>query len=93
MQTIETRLWYLQPIFFTQPLLLGLCSFAGIMPKGKFMRLITDLTFISLGLWWAVPVAAAVYPQYPAIDVSNLESDIQEKVGNKHKFLLYNKGI
>ena len=57
------------------------------------MRFVADLSFITLGLWVAVPIAAAVYPQYPTIEVSRLEKEIQDKVGSTHKVLLYNKGI
>jgi len=63
------------------------------MPKKGALKMLVDLSLISVGLWIAIPVCCSVYPQYSRIELSELENDIREKVDPKHSHLLYNKGL
>ena len=92
-QTIIGRVVYCVPIFFTKPVLEGIFSALKILPKNKVLRFFTDLSFITFGLWLAVPVNGCLYPQYSPIGVDKLEPEIKERCGTKFTHLVYNKGV
>lgn len=81
------------PCFFTSPVLEAIFKKVGVMPKAGAPKLIADLALITFGLWIAMPVCCAVYPQYSQIKLDQLEDDIRKQVSPKHQYLLYNKGI
>lgn len=92
-QTIMGRITYCIPIFFTQPILVAIFSALRIMPKSGPLAFMTNLAFISTGLWLALPVCGSLYPQYSPIAVDKLEPEIREQLGSKYKHLVYNKGV
>ena len=55
--------------------------------------MLVDLALISVGLYIAIPVCAAVYPQYSRIEVKDLDEDLRKTIDPKLDHLVYNKGL
>ena len=93
MQSIYSRFIYCVPIFFTQPILEGVFSAVGLMPKKGPLKSIMTLGFIGTGLWIAMPVCAGFYRSYERIARDDLEEEIRANMKEGQQFLLYNKGV
>lgn len=55
--------------------------------------MLVDLALISVGLYIAIPVCAAVYPQYSRIEIKDLDEDLRKTIDPKLDHLVYNKGL
>ena len=84
---------YCVPIFFAKPVLESIFRALRLYPNNKYLRLFTEISFITFGLWVAVPVNGCLYPQYSPISVDELEPEIRERIGSKYTHLVYNKGV
>jgi hypothetical protein len=64
------------------------------MPKGPgAFKMLVDLALISVGLYIAIPVCCAVYPQYSRIEIKDLDEDLRKTLDPKLDHLVYNKGL
>lgn len=55
--------------------------------------MLVDLALISVGLYIAIPVCCAVYPQYSRIEIKDLDEDLRKTIDPKLDHLVYNKGL
>ena len=47
-----------------------------MMPKGTLLGNVVEATGVALGLYIAIPLNCAIYPQFRNIEVSKLEPEI-----------------
>ena len=68
---------------------------AKLMPtKMGPTRVLLEAMGVALGLYIAMPVNCALFPQFSKIAVSQLEPEIQEKARARNlTHLIYNKGL
>ncbi|DBA04030.1 TPA: hypothetical protein N0F65_009377 [Lagenidium giganteum] len=95
-QVALTRVALPMPILLLPPYLLEGMNKARLMPKGKYPKLFTELTVVTLCLWGALPAAIALFPQNGTIEASQVEPKFQNLVdrhGNRIERFTYNKGI
>ena len=66
-----------------------------MMPKPATpLRVVAEFVGVFIGLWLAMPLNCAFYPQFRNIEVSKLEPEIQEAAKAKGILSLsYNKGL
>ena len=93
--TIWSRTAYLAVIFFTPALWNLSLKAMSVMPKPRTpLGNAVEVCGVALGLWIAMPLNCAFYPQFRDIDVSSLEPEIQEACKAKgFTTLQYNKGL
>ena len=89
------RSTYTIPIFFLPALWNLALSKAKLMPaRMGFTRVMLESLGVALGLYIAMPVNCALFPQFSKIAVNQLEPEIQEKArANNLTHLIYNKGL
>ena len=94
-KTMVCRSTYTIPIFFTPAVWNLALSKAKLMPaRMGFTRVMLESLGVALGLYIAMPVNCALFPQFSKIAVSQLEPEIQEKARAKNlTHLIYNKGL
>ena len=68
---------------------------AKLMPKSLGVtKVLLESLGVALGLYIAMPINCALFPQISRIAVSDLEPEIREKAMAKHlTYLSYNKGL
>lgn len=68
----------------------------GLMPRGKIIKSVLDLTVVGFALYFSLPVALASFPQEGSLDVSAAEPEFRElktESGELIKTLYFNKGL
>lgn len=96
-QTAFSRCLFAVPIMFPAFVLYGL-ERAKMMPNGRGLRTLLQMSLFYLKLSIAVPLGTAFYPQIGEINVSKIEPDILERYQEAHQgklpdHFLYNKGL
>ena len=93
--TVISRIVYVVPMFFVPALCNLALTKARLMPKQLGVtKVILESLGVALGLYIAMPVNCALFPQFSTIEVSKLEPEIQEKAKAKSvTHLVYNKGL
>ena len=93
--TVLSRILYVVPMFFVPAL--GNIAFTkmGLMPKTMGVtRLLLESLSVGLGLYIAMPVNCALFPQMSRIKVAECENEIQERAkALQLDDLIYNKGL
>lgn len=94
-KTMTCRCTYTIPIFFIPAAWNTVLTSMRIMPKKmNFTRVMLEVLGVSLGLYVAMPLNCAMFPQNERIAVSELEPEIQEKAKAQNvQWLTYNKGL
>ena len=93
--TLKSRAAFNIPIFFT-PLFWNLAlKGLNLMPKALTPAgVIAEAGGVALGLYFAMPLNCALYPQNSKIDVERLEPEIRQKAKEDGlTYLSYNKGL
>ena len=93
--TLKSRAAFNIPVFFT-PMLWNIAYRAtGMMPKTMTpTRLFVEFGGVALGIYFAMPLNCALYPQNMKIDVNRLEPEIRSEAEKKGlTYLCYNKGL
>ncbi len=82
-------------MFFVPALFNFALTKARLMPKNVGVtRILLESLGVALGLYIAMPINCALFPQMSRIAVSDLEPEIQEKAkARKLTYLTYNKGL
>ena len=82
-------------MFFVPALFNFALTKARLMPKNVGVtRILLESLGVALGLYIAMPINCALFPQMSRIAVSDLEPEIQEKAkARKLTYLAYNKGL
>ena len=93
--TLISRTIYAMFIFGTPLFWNTALTSMKLMPKAKNpLRVPVEVAGVAFGLWLAMPVNCALYPQFRSIEVSTLEPEIQEACKAKgFSTLQYNKGL
>jgi hypothetical protein len=77
MKASASRFVYTAPIFVTPIILNSVLSAVKMLPAaGSKLRILSEVVGISCGLYIAMPVNCALFPQYATIPVSSLEPEI-----------------
>lgn len=95
LQTSISRIFLNVTIFFP-PIALYWIEKKRWMPKHYILRTIVEAFFISLELYFAVPVGIALYPRYGQISASKLEPEFQgikNRRGELVQDFVFNKGL
>ena len=94
-QTMLSRVTYCLPIFFIPAGINTLLTMAKLMPKTMGLsRVIVESACVGIGLYIAMPVNCALFPQTSRIKVSECEAEIQERAkALQLTELVYNKGL
>ena len=93
--TVASRVIYCVPMFFLPAIWNFALTKAKLMPaRMGFTRVMLESLGVALGLYIAMPVNCALFPQFSKIAVNQLEPEIQEKArANNLTHLIYNKGL
>ena len=76
--TIKSRTAYLVPVFFVPVIWNTMLQSVRMMPKPATpLRVVAESVGVGIGLWLAMPLNCAFYPQFRNIEVSKLEPEIQ----------------
>lgn len=94
-KTMICRCTYTIPIFFLPAAWNLMLTKAKLLPKKMGPARIAIETFgITCGLYIAMPINCALFPQMSKIAVSELEPEIQERAKARQlTHLIYNKGL
>ena len=90
-----SRVTYCLPIFFIPAGINTLLTMAKLMPKNMGVsRVLVESACVAVGLYIAMPVNCALFPQTSRIKVSACEAEIQERAkALQLTELVYNKGL
>lgn len=76
-KTMMSRVTYVLPIFFVPAGINTLLSKANLMPKNMgLMRVLMECTSVAIGLYIAMPLNCALFPQTSRIKVADCEPEI-----------------
>ncbi|VDK17711.1 unnamed protein product [Anisakis simplex] len=64
-----------------------------IRANSRYANVIMQTVLCGFVLAISTPMCCALFPQWSCIEVSKLEKDLQEKIGQKHSLVYYNKGL
>jgi len=78
------------------PIVMSFLEKGGVLKKFPFLTLPTTILVTGFALVFSTPMCCALFPQQAAIQISDLEPELQEKVRKlvpAASVLYYNKGL
>lgn len=93
--TVISRIVYVVPMFLVPALCTLALTKAKLMPKRLGpTKILLEAIGNAAGLYLAMTVNCALFPQMSKIDIAHLELEIQQKAkAKKVTHLIYNKGL
>lgn len=95
LQTAISRIFLNVTIFFP-PIALYYIEKKRMMPKNPILRTLMEAFWITLELYFAVPVGIAMYPRFASIPSNKLEPEFQNiknRRGEVIDHFVFNKGL
>ncbi|CEL97120.1 unnamed protein product [Vitrella brassicaformis CCMP3155] len=95
-QVAISRIVLPAPVLILPPPLIALALRIPLVSKTKALKVLTEVSIISLSLWGALPAAIALFPQKMKLSVTHLEPSFHElrtEDGEPVTEVLLNKGL
>ena len=96
MQVIPSRVGMAIPAFFIPPVIMNRLEKTSTYIKNPWLKAPTSILLAGLSLTFSTPLCCALFPQKAAINLSDLEPDLQKSVSERfpgENTFYYNKGL